>query len=386
MFGKKLLHRRYMVNVIIPLLVAAILVFLHHALSSMWIYGLITAVLIFLAGQSMARLESRQDGNSAKTTDLSMNVSVLEKAYKFFVVVISEVVQSVETILSLMDRQKDAAHGSSAAVTELITSIDSINANMEDQFAIVETFSSSITEISTSIGDVAHRSKEADEVANDLRNISQSGEKSIRGTVESIEKIERASEKINDIVKMIQDLADQTNLLALNATIEAARAGEAGKGFAVVASEIKDLANQTDANAKEIFNTISETLTTIEASAGLSKDALEGYGKLMENIERSSNLSQEISSVMTEQAASAEELSQASNRLLGVSNELKSSIQNQADANREIESTIKGLEGITSNVIDSISLIDKDRYRMLDSLNRLGKISIRSKRAILNMN
>ncbi len=382
---RKTLSGRYTTPVIITIPTAVIIVFLHHMLSNSLFMGLATFVFVFLAGQSMRLLRNNGTVKNNVGTDLSMNVSVLEKAFKYFVVVISEVIQSVEKILKLMDRQKDAAHGSSAAVTEMITSLDSINANMEDQFQIIESFSGSITEISTSIGEVADRSKEANEVANTLKQVSIDGEESIRGTVQSIGTIEKASEKINNVVKMIQELADQTNLLALNATIEAARAGDAGKGFAVVASEIKDLANQTDSNAKEIYNTISETLKTIETSASMSKDALKGYGVLMENIDRTSSLSQDISDVMTEQASATEELSRASSSLLGISNELNASIQNQAQANREIEGTINGLEGITSNVIESISRIDQDRYRMLDSLNRLGKIAIRSKRTVLNM-
>ena len=67
-----------------------------------------------------------------------------------------------------------------------------------------------------------------------------------------------------DEFDMIMEIADQTSLLSLNASIEAARAGEAGKGFAVVASEIKNLADQSDRFAQEIYRVISDIIQNAE--------------------------------------------------------------------------------------------------------------------------
>ncbi len=386
MIRNYLLNNKFVRRILAAIIFSGVLIALHMTQINLLFYCIITFILVYASGYLTFMSKHGGRSGSMVENDLSMNINVLEKAFRYFVSVISGVIKSIEKVLGLMSDQKDAAHGSTAAVTELITSVDTINASMEEQLHIVETFSTSITEISTSINDVADRTKEAETVASALMEISKKGEEGIKGTVESITKIEKASEKINNITKMIQDIADQTNLLALNATIEAARAGETGKGFAVVASEIKDLANQTDQNAKEISNIVSETLQAVEISGEFSKDALKGYGSLVENIEQSTQLSQDISYAMNEQSLAAEELSKSSNSLLDISNELKTAIQNQVEANHEIEGAIRNLDGITTDVVEAISYINKDKFRMQDTLNRLGRIAIRSKRAIINMN
>ena len=90
-----------------------------------------------------------------------------------------------------------------------------------------------------------------------------------RGTNEMVQGLLGASQKIGEVIALINDIADQTNLLALNATIEAARAGEAGKGFAVVAAEVKNLATQTAKATGEIGTQIADV-------QGATQDAVKG--------------------------------------------------------------------------------------------------------------
>lgn len=95
---------------------------------------------------------------------------------------------------------------------------------------------------------------------NQLMNQLEEQINSIANRVEEMEELvlqqKVASEKINDIISIVTQIADQTNLLALNATIEAARAGEHGKGFAVVAQEVRKLANQSKESVGRITDII----------------------------------------------------------------------------------------------------------------------------------
>jgi len=109
---------------------------------------------------------------------------------------------------------------------------------------------------------------------------------SVLQSAEVVEKLDKSSKQIGEIVHVISNIASQTNLLALNAAIEAARAGEAGRGFAVVADEVKKLAEQSQISAQEINGIIKEIQSQTHLAVNLMKkgchDVVDG-GHIMEN-------------------------------------------------------------------------------------------------------
>src|SRR5258708_14693068 len=136
----------------------------------------------------------------------------------------------------------------------------------------VGTVASATEELTASIGEIGKQvTRSAD--------IAEKAAEEARRTNVVVEGLASGTQKIGEVVTLIQNIASQTNLLALNATIEAARAGEHGRGFAVVASEVKALANQTakateeiSAQVQDIQNATSQAVSAIQAIGGTTAE------------------------------------------------------------------------------------------------------------------
>lgn len=138
---------------------------------------------------------------------------------------------------------------------------------------------SAIEQITASISEIAEKTKQNAEQANDTNRLMtevinnvEKGNVQMRDMMSAMQDINKSSESISKIIKVIDDIAFQTNILALNAAVEAARAGEAGKGFAVVAEEVRSLAAKSAAAAAETAELIEDSIAKVGVGSKIADD------------------------------------------------------------------------------------------------------------------
>jgi methyl-accepting chemotaxis protein len=197
------------------------------------------------------------------------------------------------------------------AAREINTGADDLSKRTEEQASSLEETAATTEELAASVKASAQASREAAAIADEAMNAALAGGTIAGEAVEAMARIESASQKISEIIRVIDDIAFQTNLLALNAAVEAARAGDAGKGFAVVASEVRTLAQRSGAAAKDISGLISSSNAEVGAGVKLVRQAGEALTRIQEASQKVAATISDISAASGEQANGIDEMSQA---------------------------------------------------------------------------
>ncbi|MGO4664706.1 methyl-accepting chemotaxis protein [Bosea sp. 2RAB26] len=197
------------------------------------------------------------------------------------------------------------------AAREINLGADDLSKRTEEQASSLEETAATTEELAASVKASAQASRQAASIANEAMETAQSGGAIATRAVDAMARIESASQKISDIIRVIDDIAFQTNLLALNAAVEAARAGDAGKGFAVVASEVRTLAQRSGEAAKDISALISSSNTEVGDGVKLVRQAGDALTRILGASQKVAVTIADISSAAGEQANGIDEMSQA---------------------------------------------------------------------------
>ncbi|SEN85979.1 methyl-accepting chemotaxis sensory transducer with Pas/Pac sensor [Duganella sp. CF517] len=204
-----------------------------------------------------------------------------------------------------------SANGFADASTTIADRSGSVAMGTQALGATVEEMNASIDGLTNSIDIIAGNTSNADTLAKDTQREAEAGAKAVAKSIEAMDLINRSSEDIGEIVKVISEIANQTNMLAFNAAIEAARAGEHGLGFSVVADEVRKLAERSSQATKEISKLINESVKRVSAGSEISRQASDAFDKIVAGVAKTTMAISDISKATNEQLLTAREVSTA---------------------------------------------------------------------------
>jgi methyl-accepting chemotaxis protein len=227
------------------------------------------------------------------------------------------------------DELQDSASSMSTIAVGTTDQSAKVAAAAEQTASNVQTVAASAEELSSSIQEISRQVTQSSSIAQNA--VGQAGR-----TEAMVGRLVEASQKIGEVMALIQTIAGQTNLLALNATIEAARAGEAGRGFAVVANEVKALSSQTAKATDEITSQIQE----IRDATGSTVNAIREIGT---TIGQMNEITGSIAAAVEEQGAAT--------------NEIARSVQQAAQGAQEVMQNITGVREASSKVNAAATLV-----------------------------
>ena len=185
---------------------------------------------------------------------------------------------------------------------EIATGNNDLSVRTEQAASNLQQTAASMEQLNSTVRQSADSARQASQMAVANAAVAARGGQVVGEVVTTMEEINRSSQKINDIIGVIDGIAFQTNILALNAAVEAARAGEQGRGFAVVASEVRSLAQRSAEAAKEIKILIGNSVERVEAGTRLVGEAGTTIDEVVLNAQRVADIIGEITAASGEQS------------------------------------------------------------------------------------
>jgi methyl-accepting chemotaxis protein len=186
-----------------------------------------------------------------------------------------------------------------------------LSSRTEQQASTLEEIASSMEELTSTAKQNADNAQQANRLAQSASKVAEKGGDVVAQVVSTMGSINESSQKIAEIISVIDSIAFQTNILALNAAVEAARAGEQGRGFAVVASEVRNLAQRSASASKEIKELIANSVEKVNLGSQLVGQAGVTMNEIVTSVQRVTDIMSEITTASHEQTAGIQQINLA---------------------------------------------------------------------------
>lgn len=368
----------------------------------------IKALIIFLIFQLIAAIiseaflvrplkEGAKLANSMAENDLSVKIHTFQQGEAGQMICsLQKARDNLKQLIASIQSSSERVTLSSEDLNQIIEQangkVHEINEGIKHLLNVFTQNAESMKQTAVAISEITNHSQMTAELTSQIAERAQSvmhsaegGKRSVESIVEAINELaantkhvnsevlglEEQSQKITEVVSIIKQIAEQTHLLALNAAIEAARAGEEGRGFAVVAGQIRKLAEDTNHSLQEIsslvedmtvrtgnvVSAVTQTEEKVQQGVMQSENVKINIEQIIDNIENTFAMLNDISDGVTTQAASLEEMTATLEDVnttiesgLQVSGDIQDQLGTQERIFGEIEKTSGKLVELSENM------------------------------------
>ena len=240
-------------------------------------------------------------------------------------------------LLDIVQQVQTGSENISSAAAQIVAGNQDLAARTEEQASSVEQTAASMEQITATVKNTASHTGEATHLSADAAMVVKNNGEMMKQVTSKMRLINETSNRMSDIIDLIDAIAFQTNILALNAAVEAARAGEQGRGFAVVAGEVRSLAQRSAQAAREIKTLIGDSAVRVDAGTELVERAGETMDEIVSAVTRVTDIMSEIASASDEQSRGIDQIGMAVTEMDRVTQQNAALVEQSAAAAASLE-------------------------------------------------